>query len=82
MNLHLIDVLIIAAYITATIVLGFWISKRASRSIRNYFLGGNTIPWYVLGVSDASGMFDVSGTMWMVHLLFERNLAFRARSAR
>src|SRR5215213_6868106 len=70
MNLHLIDVLIIAAYITATIVIGFWISRRASRSIRNYFLGGNTIPWYVLGVSDASGMFDVSGTMWMVYLLF------------
>ncbi|HET9012106.1 MAG TPA: sodium:solute symporter family protein [Gemmatimonadaceae bacterium] len=70
MNLHLVDVSIIAAYITATIVIGFWISKRASRSIRNYFLGGNTIPWYVLGVSDASGMFDVSGTMWMVYLLF------------
>jgi Na+/proline symporter len=70
MNLHLIDALIIAAYLTATIVIGFWISKRAARSIRSYFLGGNTIPWYVLGVSDASGMFDISGTMWMVYLLF------------
>ncbi|MEO8561753.1 MAG: sodium:solute symporter family protein [bacterium] len=70
MNLHLIDLLIIGAYITATIVIGFWISKRATRSIRSYFLGGNTIPWYVLGVSDASGMFDISGTMWMVYLLF------------
>ena len=70
MNLHLIDLVIIGAYLTATIVIGFWISKRATRSIRSYFLGGNTIPWYVLGVSDASGMFDISGTMWMVYLLF------------
>jgi solute:Na+ symporter, SSS family len=70
MNLHLIDALIIGAYLTATIAIGFWISKRASRSIQNYFLGGNQIPWYVLGVSDASGMFDISGTMWMVYLLF------------
>src|SRR3954451_10605349 len=70
MNLQPIDLLIISAYITATIVIGFWLSKRASRSIQNYFLGGNTIPWYVLGVSDASGMFDISGTMWMVYLLF------------
>jgi solute:Na+ symporter, SSS family len=69
-NLHLIDLLIIGAYLTATIVIGFWISKRAAGSIRSYFLGGNTIPWYVLGVSDASGMFDISGTMWMVYLLF------------
>jgi Na+/proline symporter len=70
MNLHLADALIIGAYLTATIVIGFWISKRATRSIRSYFLGGNTIPWYVLGISDASGMFDISGTMWMVYLLF------------
>jgi Na+/proline symporter len=70
MSLHLIDTLIIAAYLTATIVIGFWISKRATRSLRSYFLGGNTIPWYVLGISDASGMFDISGTMWMVYLLF------------
>jgi Na+/proline symporter len=70
MNLHLIDLLIIATYIVATIGIGFWISKRASRSIKNYFLGGNTIPWYMLGLSNASGMFDISGTMWMVYLLF------------
>src|SRR5215217_4373233 len=70
MNLRLVDLLIIGAYLTATIVIGFWISKRASRSLRSYFLGGNSIPWYVLGVSDASGMFDISGTMWLVYLLF------------
>jgi SSS family solute:Na+ symporter len=70
MNLHLIDLLIIAAYLGATIGIGFWISKHASRSIQNYFLGGNTIPWYMLGLSNASGMFDISGTMWMVYLLF------------
>lgn len=70
MNLHLIDLLIIAAYVVATVGIGFWISKRASSSIQNYFLGGNTIPWYALGLSNASGMFDISGTMWMVYLLF------------
>jgi SSS family solute:Na+ symporter len=69
MTLHPVDVLIIATYLVATIVIGVFISTRASRSIQNYFLGGNRIPWYVLGVSDASGMFDISGTMWMVYLL-------------
>ena len=70
MNLHLLDLLIIGAYVSATIAIGFWISKRAANSMRSYFLGGNVIPWYVLGISDASGMFDISGTMWMVYLLF------------
>jgi solute:Na+ symporter, SSS family len=70
MNLHTIDILIIVAYVAATLGIGFWISKRAARSIRAYFLGGNRIPWYMLGLSNASGMFDISGTMWMVYLLF------------
>ncbi len=70
MTLHSVDWIIIAAYIVATLVLGFWIAKRASLSLRSYFLGGNEIPWYLLGVSNASGMFDISGTMWLVYLLF------------
>lgn len=70
LNLHPLDLAIIFLYIAATVAIGFWISKRASKSIDNYFLGGNTIPWYMLGLSNASGMFDISGTMWMVYLLF------------
>ena len=70
MNLHLLDLLIIAAYVVTTVAVGFWISKRASRSLNSYFLGGNEISWWMLGVSNASGMFDISGTMWLVYLLF------------
>ena len=70
MHLHLIDLLIIVGYVVATLVIGFWIAKKASTSLRSYFLGGNEIPWYMLGVSNASGMFDISGTMWLVYLLF------------
>jgi len=36
----------------------------------SYFLGGKSIPWYILGVSNASGMFDITGTMWLVYLIF------------
>ena len=40
----------------------------------SYFLGGNTLPWYYLGLSNASGMFDISGTMWTVGILFAYGL--------
>lgn len=33
-------------------------------------MGGKKLPWYLLGMSDASDMFDISGTMWMVALCF------------
>jgi Na+/proline symporter len=68
MNLHPIDLAIIILYLIATVFVGFWVSKRASKNMKSYFLGGNKLPWYMLGVSNASGMFDISGTMWLVYI--------------
>jgi Na+/proline symporter len=70
MNLHAIDIAIIVAFLLTSVLVGYWVSHRASRDTKSYFLGGNILPWYVLGVSNASGMFDIAGTMWLVYLLF------------
>jgi len=70
MNLHPIDIAIILAYLVTSVLVGYWVSHRASRDIKAYFLGGNILPWYVLGVSNASGMFDISGTMLLVYWMF------------
>lgn len=70
MSLSWIDILVICCYIIAIVSVGFYLSKRATKNIDNYFLGGNKIKWYFLGLSNASGMFDISGTMWTVAILF------------
>ncbi len=70
MNISWIDGVIVLAYLSLTILIGFWLSKRASKNIEAYFLGGNSIKWYFLGLSNASGMFDIAGTMWTVSILF------------
>lgn len=70
MHLHSIDIAIILAYLVASVSVGYWVSHRASRDIKAYFLGGNVMPWYVLGISNASGMFDISGTMLLVYWMF------------
>jgi len=70
MHLHILDIAIIVAYLVLSVLVGYWVSHRASRDIQAYFLGGNVMPWYVLGVSNASGMFDISGTMLLVYWLF------------
>ena len=68
--MHIADISIIIIYILLTLWVGTWVSKRASRGLKSYFLGGNDIKWYFLGLSNGSGMFDVSGTAWMVGTLF------------
>jgi len=70
MKLKFIDVAIIALYLIAMLVVGWVLRKKASLNKENYLLGGKKLPWYLLGLSDASDMFDISGTMWMVALCF------------
>ena len=70
MQLHTLDLGIIVGYFVLVVAIGLWVSRRGSKDLDSYFLGGKTMPWYVLGVSDASGMFDISGTMWLVYVLF------------
>jgi Na+/proline symporter len=68
--LHPLDIGIIVGYFILVVGVGLWVSRRGSKDMDSYFLGGKTLPWYMLGVSDASGMFDISGTMWLVTMLF------------
>jgi len=70
MKLHAVDIAIIASYLLSTIFIGLWYRKKARENKESYMLGGKSLPWYKLGLSDASDMFDISGTMWMVSLCF------------
>ena len=71
MLLQTIDIVVILVYLAAMILLGILLKKRAQRDKESYLLGGKKLPWYMLGMSNASDMFDISGTMWLVTLCFE-----------
>lgn len=70
MNLHSVDILIIAAYLAAMVAIGFILKNKAAKNLDSYFLGGKKLPFYMLGLSNASGMFDITGTMLMVYWMF------------
>ena len=53
MQLHWLDLGIILLYLLGTLGLGFYLSRRATRDMQSYFLGGNTMKWYMLGLSNA-----------------------------
>jgi SSS family solute:Na+ symporter len=70
MKLHGIDIAIVLAYLLSVSLIGVLLSRRASKNLSSYLLGGKELPWYLLGLSNASGMFDISGTMWLVTIMF------------
>ncbi len=68
--LSTLDLLIIGAYFALMIALGWYMRNQAKKSKDAYLMGGKTLPWYMLGLSDASDMFDISGTMLLVSMAF------------
>lgn len=70
MKLQAIDIAIILCYLVTMLMLGWFLRKKARENKESYLMGAKKLPWYMLGLSDASDMFDISGTMWMVALCF------------
>ena len=70
MKLHWIDITILVVYLLGIAVIGFVLKRKAAKNLKAYLLGGNELPWYMLALSNAHGMFDISGTMWLVTILF------------
>jgi len=72
MNIELafIDKIIIVAYFVLIVVVGFLMTKIASKGIESYFLGGKKIPWWVLGASGTASNFDITGTMVIVSFIY------------
>lgn len=70
MKLAFFDISIVLLYLVTMLLIGWYFKKKSSQNKESYLMGGKTLPWYMLGLSDASDMFDISGTMWMVSLCF------------
>ena len=65
-----IDSVIVILYFLSVIGLGFWYRKRAAKSLESYFLGNKRLPWLALAMSGSVSNFDITGTMWIVSILF------------
>jgi solute:Na+ symporter, SSS family len=70
MKLGTIDLTIIFGYLVLTVIIGSLLARKASKGLSSYFLADKGLPYWILGVSDASGMFDITGTMWLVYVVF------------
>ena len=65
-----IDYLIIILYFLVVISIGAWFKKRASKNLESYFLASKNMHWLPLAMSGSVSTFDITGTMWIVSILF------------
>jgi len=57
MRLHVVDWLIVVGYCLFSLIVGLYYSKRASRSISEFFVAGKSIPWWLAGTSMVATTF-------------------------
>jgi Na+/proline symporter len=58
MQLHWIDWVVVAVYGVVTLLVGLLFTKRAGRSLEQYFLSGRKLPWWLLGTSMVATTFS------------------------
>jgi Na+/proline symporter len=73
--LHAWDYVVIFVYLLSCVGLGFWLERKASKSMDAYFLGDRNMPWWALGASGMASNVDISGTMGLVALIFAMGTA-------
>ena len=58
MTLSTLDWTIVAAYFALSLVVGLWVSRQAGQDTKSFFLAGQNMPWWLLGVSMVATTFS------------------------
>lgn len=58
MNLSTLDWIIIALFMVVTLGIALWAGRKSGKSAKEYFLSGNNMPWWMLGVSMVATTFS------------------------
>lgn len=65
-----VDYILMVTYVLLLVSIGFFLLKRASSSVEDYFIGGRKLPWWMLGASGMAQFIDITGTALIISFLF------------
>src|SRR6185369_11371054 len=71
----LIDWLVVAAFLGLVVGIGLWFTKRASKSMDDYFVAGRSIPWWLAGTSMLATSFASDTPLHTTRQIREMGLA-------
>ena len=71
----LIDWLIVVAYLILTMVVGVYLSRKASGSLVDFFVSGRSLPWWLAGTSMAATTFSIDTPLYVAGVVGSRGIA-------
>ena len=73
--MQLIDWLIVLFYFVLTIALGLYLSRRATKSLEDFFVSGRSLPWWLAGTSMAATTFSIDTPLYICGVVATRGIA-------
>ncbi|MGB3491153.1 MAG: sodium:solute symporter family protein, partial [Elainellaceae cyanobacterium] len=70
-----IDWFIVIAYLVFTMLLGLYVSRKASRSVVDFFVSGRSLPWWLAGTSMAATTFSIDTPLYIAGVVGTRGIA-------
>lgn len=70
-----IDWLIVLLYFVVTTGLGILLSRKASRSLEDFFVSGRSLPWWLAGTSMAATTFSIDTPLYICGVVASRGIA-------
>ncbi len=70
-----LDWAVVGAYLAVTLGVGVWLSRRAGRSLVDFFVSGRSLPWWLAGTSMAATTFSVDTPLYVTGLVARRGIA-------
>jgi Na+/proline symporter len=70
-----LDWIIVVAYMVAALGLGVYLSRRASKSLEDFFVSGRSLPWWLAGTSMAATTFSIDTPLYVAGVVGSRGIA-------
>src|SRR5690606_38442100 len=71
----LLDWLVVALYLGASLALGLWVARRGAKNMAEFFVGGRAIPWWLAATSMAATTFNVDTPLYVAGVVARRGVA-------
>jgi SSS family solute:Na+ symporter len=72
---QILDWAVVAAFVLGVVLIGLYFTRRASKSVDEYFIAGRTIPWWLAGTSMLATSFASDTPLHTTRIIREQGLS-------
>lgn len=75
MQLANLDWILIISFFVVFLIIGIWVSKRAGKNTKEFFLSGRNMPWWLLGISMVATTFSADTPNLVTDIVRQNGIA-------